>query len=93
VTDFTEKINYAWLDWKYVQHHERLEKFVLSLRPQLVCQECKGGGGWTEPILDDGTGPWEECGWCEGIGYVTPHIRGQWLKYKKLEKTNAPSAR
>jgi hypothetical protein len=34
------------------------------------CPACHGYGGETEITLDDGTGPWMECGFCEGTGTV-----------------------
>jgi len=35
---------------------------------KVTCPNCGGLGGYTEVILDDGTGPWEQCGFCEGTG-------------------------
>jgi hypothetical protein len=58
---------------------------VLNRSVRLSCQECRGMGGEAVPILDDGTGPFMECNWCEGTGYVTGHIRGEWLRMKKEE--------
>jgi hypothetical protein len=34
------------------------------------CPYCKGQGGEKEPILDNGEGPWFECGMCDGQGMV-----------------------
>ena len=34
-------------------------------------------------ILDDGTGPWWECPWCEGTGYVDAHKRDLWLRVQR----------
>ena len=79
--------DYARSDEYDRRHHTRFRRFVESRK--LICQECRGGGGETDPILDDGTGPWESCGWCEGTGYMTPHARGQWLRYKREEKRAA----
>lgn len=78
----------AMSDWfrrqHYFQRHfERYERYVKSLRPKLVCQECGGRGGETIPVLDYGQGPWEHCGWCEGTGLVTRHRRGEWLRYRR----------
>jgi len=83
----TKMDDYKWpdyprLDYEYRQHHTRYRHFVEQRG--LLCQECGGGGGHTEPILDDGTGPWEPCGFCEGTGYVTPHMRGWWLRWKRV---------
>ena len=35
------------------------------------CPSCNGRGGWTDRILDDGTGPKEVCGYCNGHGDLT----------------------
>ena len=51
---------------------------------RFTCQECGGIGGWRDIILDDGTGPWEVCGYCNGTGKVTAQIRGEWLTLKRL---------
>jgi hypothetical protein len=64
-------------------HHVRLKRFIEAMQHKLVCQDCGGAGGWIEPVLDYGQGPWFECGWCEGIGYVTPWVRGLWLRHKE----------
>jgi hypothetical protein len=80
----TDLPNYAKLGYYWARHRERYRRFAEKFK--LHCMECGGGGGWTEPILDDGTGPYEECGWCCGTGLMTPKGRGQWLYYKKLEK-------
>jgi hypothetical protein len=65
-------------------HIERYKRFVSQYK--LICQECGGNGGWKEIILDDGTGPWYDCGWCQGTGLVTPYARGIWLRLKKQDK-------
>lgn len=52
----------------------------------LICQECRGAGGYIEVILDDGSGPHIPCGFCGGTGEVTSKQRGLWLYYKKLDK-------
>jgi hypothetical protein len=76
-----------WM-WYRAHHHARLERYINAQRPRLSCQECGGMGGDYEPILfyGPGGGPWEECGFCEGLGFVTPWIRGLWLKWKRDEK-------
>ena len=53
---------------------------------KLVCQECRGAGSYVEPCLDYGEGPSYNCGWCGGTGYVSPYLRGLWLRYKRKEK-------
>lgn len=34
------------------------------------CWVCEGKGTWVEPVLDDGSGPTEYCGFCEGKGLI-----------------------
>ena len=75
------EINWAKRDDWQKRHHARYEKRVEL--EGLLCQECSGAGGEVDVILEDGTGPWEPCDWCEGTGYVTRWLRGQWLRYKK----------
>lgn len=36
----------------------------------MKCQCCKGEGGEREHILDDGSGPYYECGYCKGEGEI-----------------------
>jgi hypothetical protein len=78
------RVDYARMVAKYAAHHLRFEKHVAE--HGILCQECGGMGGWTERILDDGTGPFEPCGWCEGTGKTTRWLRGVWLSFKKMEK-------
>lgn len=35
---------------------------------KVQCPMCHGNGGYTDVILDDGTGPFENCGYCKGKG-------------------------
>jgi hypothetical protein len=44
----------------------------------LMCPECKGEGGEKEIILDDGSGPWYECGFCNGKGYMNIFQKIYW---------------
>jgi DnaJ-class molecular chaperone len=78
--------DYAKLNWKAGEHHRRFVAHITAMQRKLICQECRGRGGWTERILDDGTGPREQCDWCEGTGYVTSWLRGQWLRLKREAK-------
>jgi len=48
------------------------------------CPICKGQGGWHEAILDDGSGPYDECGYCQGEGLI--EIRGK--RHQELRKEN-----
>ena len=79
-------MSYAKQDEYYRRHHLRYIRRVEAMKPQLICQECGGAGGEKDVILEDGTGPWEECGFCEGTGLLTPWLRGLWLRFKREEK-------
>ena len=84
-------INYFRFDYYERQHHLRFKKRVEG---RLICQECGGAGGKIDQVLDyDGflSGPWESCGWCEGTGYVTPWLRGLWLRFQQKRKENESS--
>ena len=61
------------------RHHERLRRRIEAMPRKLTCQECGGAGGH---VLDDGR-PFEQCGWCEGLGYVTPWARAAWLRARR----------
>ena len=79
-----KKINYAKLDWKSRQSHERYKRYVAA--HGLPCQDCGGRGGeYDYPGGIELGGMWEECGWCKGTGKVTRHVRGLWLKTKREE--------
>ena len=75
---------YAKMHQRDRRHHIRYKRYVEA--HGLICQECRGAGGETVPILDDGTGPFEECGYCEGTGKVTRHMRGLWLTWRRESK-------
>lgn len=77
-------VDYARRDYEYRRHYSRFERYVES--HGFPCQECRGMGGWIEPILDYGQGPFYSCGYCEGTGKVTRWTRGQWLRWKREEK-------
>lgn len=78
-------VDYKKFDYYNWRHHERFKRFVLSRFPKLTCQNCHGRGGEIEIVCEFG-GPWVECGWCEGTGFVTPYARGMWLRFKKEDK-------
>ena len=62
-------------------------------RTDLVqCQGCHGDGGRTEVILDDGTGPWEPCGYCTD-GRTTKMMNGWIMRWAGLAKKNSRMAR
>jgi hypothetical protein len=74
------EFDYRRWDYYTLQHHARYKAFVEW--HGILCQDCGGAGGSVEPVLDDGSGPWEACGWCEGTGKVTRWLRGEWLRMK-----------
>lgn len=78
-------VDYARMDNEWARHHTRYVRFIDSMPRKLICQECGGVGGYTEACLDDGSGPFFGCGVCESTGYVTPWMRGQWLRWKREE--------
>lgn len=82
-------VNYAKLCSIGRRHHERWKRRVESRKPQLTCQECGGSGGEVQQILECGSGPWEECGWCEGTGLMDNWARAEWLGWRKELKQTA----
>jgi hypothetical protein len=51
------------------------------------CPYCHGEEGWTEPITDDGQGPYEPCGICDGKGTMNILKKLYWVPIcKKWEK-------
>jgi hypothetical protein len=79
-------VDYARLDYEMRRHVERYRRRVLSMARKLLCQECGGSGGYRELVNYYIGGPWYDCGWCEGTGYLTPWLRGRWLWMKRSEK-------
>lgn len=54
---------------------------------KLLCQECCGHGEVLEEIIL-GHRRYAQCGWCQGSGYVSPTIRGVWLReQREIKKT------
>lgn len=47
----------------------------------MKCLSCGGEGGETNVILDDGTGPWDECGFCRGSGELALF---KWLYFRVM---------
>lgn len=37
---------------------------------KVQCPMCRGNGGYTEAVLDDGSGPFYDCGYCIGEGVM-----------------------
>lgn len=44
----------------------------------MKCPVCKGEGGYKEVILDDGTGPYYPCDYCDDTGAVNII---KWVRY------------
>ena len=54
-----------------------------------TCPSCHGAGGETEVLMDDGTGPWEICGPCDGAGTITDrHLYYRVLGWQSAYKRN-----
>ena len=77
-----------YFKWCYYsrRHRRRYINRVENTNDSLPCQDCRGSGGYTEPVLDDGSGPFYECGWCYGTLKTTKWVRGAWLRYRKEMK-------
>ena len=73
-------IDYKKMDYQYQQHHERFRRRVEA--GQLLCQECGGSGQYVAEYFDY-CARYEDCGFCEGTGKVTPWLRGLWLRFKR----------
>lgn len=53
----------------------------------IECPACNGEGGETEVILDDGSGPYYPCGYCNEKGVVlNPYKRILWWYWTLREK-------
>jgi hypothetical protein len=50
------------------------------------CPYCKGEGSWVEAVLDDGSGPTYNCGFCDGDGMI--EIGSE--KHKEIKRHNPP---
>ena len=83
--------DWARYDYEHREHHRRYVQFVEGMDRPLTCQECGGMGGEVDIIHPEIGGPWEDCYCCEGTGLVTPHYRGQWLRWKKEDKRERAS--
>lgn len=76
-------IDYPRQSYYWRQHATRFQHFVEGLK--LTCMECGGRGGEVVSIYE-GQGPFEQCGWCLGTGYMSPYGRNLWLRQKKMMK-------
>ena len=52
----------------------------MTVTKKVKCPECHGDGGWTDAILDDGSGPRERCYLCMGIGVVNQKERMEYVR-------------
>jgi hypothetical protein len=78
-------LDFAREAFQYRAHHVRYVRFIAAMPRKLVCQDCGGDGGFVDPVTYDGQGPFEMCGYCEGTGYMTPHLRWLWLAHRRAE--------
>src|SRR5207247_7219493 len=77
-------VDYARLSYRQIRHHKRYVRRIESMPKKLICQECGGRGGEIDVVIpESGQGPWVSCGWCEGVGFVTPWLRGRWLRTRR----------
>jgi hypothetical protein len=60
------------------------------------CPSCNGSGGEIDVICDDGTGPQETCGFCNGKGELTRRrffvalgYTSAWKRHEKQRKLAA----
>ena len=54
------------------------------------CQGCHGNQGEVDVILDDGTGSFEECGYCKGTGRTT-RMMNMWIARWAHNKNQGPT--
>ena len=50
------------------------------------CPYCRGEGSWVEPVLDDGSGPEYNCGFCGGEGMIEVGSE----KHLEIKRNNPP---
>ena len=60
------------------------------------CPSCNGSGGEIDVVCDDGTGPQETCGFCNGKGELTRRrffvalgYTSAWKRHEKQRKLAA----
>ena len=84
--------DYARMDWERRDHARRYLRRVEAMPRKLPCQECGGAGQVEYDCVWAGDVQYrlyEDCGMCAGTGYLTPHDRGRWLRWKREEKREA----
>lgn len=54
------------------------------MKKSFPCWVCKAKGSWVEPVTDEGQGPTESCGYCDGHGMI--EINGDTHKRIRAEK-------
>ena len=84
--------DYAKALYRYQSHYRRFKARVTTTGDHQPCPMCKGEGGHKEVILDDGSGPWFNCGLCEGLGETTHWLAMWWLRHLKMKKQEAQHA-
>ena len=64
--------------FKYSEFFCCIKNILENIKDVLTrCPDCKGKGGYTDVILDDGTGPYYPCGFCDG-GYMNVYKKVYW---------------
>ena len=62
----------------YDMFYTNLKNFLEKIKDILTrCPDCKGKGGYKDVILDDGSGVWYQCGFCEH-GYMNVFKKVYW---------------
>lgn len=54
------------------------------------CQGCHGFGGYGTYLLEDGTGPWDFCGFCHGKGRTTKLMNSWIMRWHKCPEYDPP---
>ena len=86
-----DELNWVRYDAEWQRHHERYAAHVEA--HGLLCQDCGGAGDVLDDVIDGYYRIYSSCGWCEGTGRITRHVRGLWLRMKREEKREALAAR
>jgi DnaJ-class molecular chaperone len=76
-------IDYHRERYRYLSHHKRFVRRVNTDSHSRSCPACRGEGGETDAILEDGSGPWWDCGFCEGEGKTITWLAMLWVRNAK----------
>ena len=47
------------------------------------CAGCHGEGGKVDVVLEDGSGPFDECGYCKGTGRTSRQMNYWIMRWRK----------